>query len=90
MKARFIWDVLQQIERNRARKTRDIYNSISILIFVFYFFTSWFYVLYCIMNNEYNLRKTRRIKANDRERNRMHNLNDALDTLRKVRLTLDL
>ncbi|XP_051897310.1 neurogenin-3-like [Pristis pectinata] len=29
-------------------------------------------------------RKNRRIKANDRERNRMHNLNDALDALRCV------
>ncbi|KAL8577913.1 hypothetical protein ACOMHN_011909 [Nucella lapillus] len=29
-------------------------------------------------------KKTRRIKANDRERNRMHSLNDALETLRKV------
>ena len=29
-------------------------------------------------------KKTRRLKANDRERNRMHSLNDALDTLRKV------
>lgn len=29
-------------------------------------------------------RKTRRVKANDRERNRMHSLNDALETLRKV------
>uniref|UniRef100_A0A8C5DP84 Neurogenin 1 n=1 Tax=Gouania willdenowi TaxID=441366 RepID=A0A8C5DP84_GOUWI len=27
---------------------------------------------------------TRRLKANDRERNRMHNLNDALDELRGV------
>ena len=30
------------------------------------------------------LKKTRRSKANDRERNRMHGLNDALETLRKV------
>ncbi|KAM6952907.1 neurogenin-1 [Lycodopsis pacificus] len=30
------------------------------------------------------VRKNRRVKANDRERNRMHNLNDALDTLREV------
>ncbi|KAJ3587416.1 hypothetical protein NHX12_011013 [Muraenolepis orangiensis] len=30
------------------------------------------------------VRKNRRVKANDRERNRMHNLNDALDTLRAV------
>ncbi|XP_072439005.1 neurogenin-3-like [Chiloscyllium punctatum] len=29
-------------------------------------------------------RRSRRIKANDRERNRMHNLNDALDALRAV------
>ncbi|XP_078284680.1 uncharacterized protein LOC144610056 [Rhinoraja longicauda] len=29
-------------------------------------------------------RKNRRTKANDRERNRMHNLNDALDSLRGV------
>ena len=29
-------------------------------------------------------KKSRRLKANDRERNRMHGLNDALDTLRKV------
>lgn len=29
-------------------------------------------------------KKNRRIKANDRERNRMHNLNSALDTLRNV------
>ncbi|KAG8435076.1 hypothetical protein GDO86_013150 [Hymenochirus boettgeri] len=29
-------------------------------------------------------RKNRRMKANDRERNRMHNLNSALDTLRSV------
>ncbi|XP_059802928.1 neurogenin-3 [Hypanus sabinus] len=29
-------------------------------------------------------RKNRRMKANDRERNRMHNLNDALDALRCV------
>lgn len=28
------------------------------------------------------LKKTRRNKANNRERNRMHDLNDALDTLR--------
>ncbi|XP_030622739.1 neurogenin-1 [Chanos chanos] len=30
------------------------------------------------------VKKNRRLKANDRERNRMHNLNDALDTLRSV------
>lgn len=30
------------------------------------------------------LKKTRRLKANDRERNRMHSLNDALETLREV------
>ncbi|XP_041800645.1 neurogenin-1 [Chelmon rostratus] len=30
------------------------------------------------------VRKNRRMKANDRERNRMHNLNDALDALRGV------
>ncbi|XP_012711565.1 neurogenin-1 [Fundulus heteroclitus] len=30
------------------------------------------------------VKKTRRLKANDRERNRMHNLNDALDALRGV------
>ncbi|XP_076879064.1 neurogenin-1 [Brachyhypopomus gauderio] len=30
------------------------------------------------------MKKNRRMKANDRERNRMHNLNDALDTLRSV------
>ncbi|XP_056297900.1 neurogenin-1 [Pseudoliparis swirei] len=30
------------------------------------------------------VKKNRRVKANDRERNRMHNLNDALDTLREV------
>lgn len=30
------------------------------------------------------IKKTRRIKANDRERNRMHGLNDALESLRKV------
>lgn len=30
------------------------------------------------------LRKTRRSKANDRERARMHNLNDALESLRKI------
>ncbi|XP_013772931.1 neurogenin-1-like [Limulus polyphemus] len=30
------------------------------------------------------LKKTRRVKANDRERNRMHNLNSALDRLRRV------
>ena len=29
-------------------------------------------------------KKTRRLKANDRERSRMHSLNDALETLRKV------
>jgi len=30
------------------------------------------------------VKKNRRVKANDRERNRMHNLNDALDTLRGI------
>lgn len=30
------------------------------------------------------VKRTRRVKANDRERNRMHNLNDALETLRGV------
>ena len=30
------------------------------------------------------LKKNRRVKANDRERNRMHSLNEALDTLRNV------
>lgn len=30
------------------------------------------------------LKKTRRVKANDRERARMHNLNDALESLRKI------
>lgn len=30
------------------------------------------------------VKKNRRLKANDRERNRMHNLNDALDDLRSV------
>lgn len=30
------------------------------------------------------VKKNRRMKANDRERNRMHNLNDALDALRGV------
>ncbi|KAM3612818.1 uncharacterized protein V6R79_015147 [Siganus canaliculatus] len=30
------------------------------------------------------VKKNRRVKANDRERNRMHNLNDALDALRGV------
>lgn len=30
------------------------------------------------------IKKTRRIKANNRERNRMHNLNGALDALREV------
>lgn len=30
------------------------------------------------------VKKNRRLKANDRERNRMHNLNDALDELREV------
>ncbi|XP_072315712.1 neurogenin-1 [Eucyclogobius newberryi] len=32
----------------------------------------------------HGVRKNRRLKANDRERNRMHNLNDALDELRRV------
>ncbi|KAJ7316466.1 hypothetical protein JRQ81_002628 [Phrynocephalus forsythii] len=32
----------------------------------------------------HTLKKTRRVKANDRERNRMHNLNAALDELRSV------
>ncbi|KAM4702928.1 neurogenin-3 [Rhinophrynus dorsalis] len=38
-------------------------------------------------NNEVTItkqRKNRRVKANDRERNRMHNLNSALDALRSV------
>ncbi|GAB6033686.1 Neurogenic differentiation factor [Chamberlinius hualienensis] len=30
------------------------------------------------------IKRCRRVKANDRERNRMHNLNDALDQLREV------
>ncbi|XP_061833272.1 neurogenin-1 [Nerophis lumbriciformis] len=30
------------------------------------------------------VKKSRRLKANDRERNRMHNLNDALEELREV------
>ncbi|CAH2300746.1 neurogenin-2 [Pelobates cultripes] len=30
------------------------------------------------------IKKTRRVKANNRERNRMHNLNSALDSLREV------
>lgn len=30
------------------------------------------------------VKKNRRLKANDRERNRMHNLNDALEQLRRV------
>lgn len=30
------------------------------------------------------VKRTRRVKANDRERNRMHNLNEALETLRGV------
>ena len=30
------------------------------------------------------MKKTRRVKANDRERSRMHNLNGALDSLRKI------
>nr|CEI71555.1 Cs neurogenin like protein [Cupiennius salei] len=34
------------------------------------------------------IKKTRRLKANDRERNRMHNLNSALDKLRCVLPTL--
>lgn len=34
------------------------------------------------------IKKTRRLKANDRERNRMHNLNTALDKLRCVLPTL--
>nr|XP_060616971.1 neurogenin-1 [Anolis sagrei ordinatus] len=32
----------------------------------------------------HTIKKTRRVKANDRERNRMHNLNSALDELRSV------
>ncbi|XP_034963962.1 neurogenin-1 [Zootoca vivipara] len=32
----------------------------------------------------HTIKKTRRVKANDRERNRMHNLNAALDDLRSV------
>ncbi|XP_076348370.1 uncharacterized protein LOC143246008 [Tachypleus tridentatus] len=35
-------------------------------------------------NRLIKLKKTRRLKANDRERNRMHNLNHALDRLRRV------
>ncbi|XP_032639135.1 neurogenin-1 [Chelonoidis abingdonii] len=41
----------------------------------------------CRARNEaalHTLRKSRRVKANDRERNRMHNLNAALDELRGV------
>ncbi|XP_074865990.1 neurogenin-1 [Carettochelys insculpta] len=41
----------------------------------------------CRARNEaalHSLRKSRRVKANDRERNRMHNLNAALDELRSV------
>ena len=30
------------------------------------------------------MKKTRRVKANDRERSRMHNLNNALDSLRRI------
>ncbi|KAM5171941.1 neurogenin-1 [Mantella aurantiaca] len=32
----------------------------------------------------HTIKKTRRVKANDRERNRMHNLNSALDELRDI------
>ncbi|KAM3924433.1 neurogenin-1 [Leptodactylus fuscus] len=32
----------------------------------------------------HTIKKTRRVKANDRERNRMHNLNSALDELRSI------
>nr|XP_033783557.1 neurogenin-1 [Geotrypetes seraphini] len=32
----------------------------------------------------HTIKRTRRIKANDRERNRMHNLNSALDELRSI------
>ncbi|NP_001116895.1 neurogenin-1 [Xenopus tropicalis] len=32
----------------------------------------------------HTIKKTRRVKANDRERNRMHNLNSALDELRGI------
>ncbi|XP_069810199.1 neurogenin-1 [Dendropsophus ebraccatus] len=32
----------------------------------------------------HTIKKTRRVKANDRERNRMHNLNSALDELRNI------
>uniref|UniRef100_A0A8C5QF08 Neurogenin 1 n=1 Tax=Leptobrachium leishanense TaxID=445787 RepID=A0A8C5QF08_9ANUR len=32
----------------------------------------------------HGVKKTRRVKANDRERNRMHNLNSALDELRSI------
>ncbi|XP_013794539.2 neurogenin-1-like [Limulus polyphemus] len=35
-------------------------------------------------NRMVKIKKTRRLKANDRERNRMHNLNHALDRLRRV------
>nr|XP_006116148.1 neurogenin-1 [Pelodiscus sinensis] len=41
----------------------------------------------CRARNEaalHSLRKSRRVKANDRERNRMHHLNAALDELRSV------
>ncbi|XP_068129849.1 neurogenin-1 [Hyperolius riggenbachi] len=33
---------------------------------------------------QHTIKKTRRVKANDRERNRMHNLNSALDELRSI------
>ncbi|MBV96162.1 Neurogenin-1, partial [Eschrichtius robustus] len=33
----------------------------------------------------HSLRRSRRVKANDRERNRMHNLNAALDALRSAK-----
>jgi len=39
----------------------------------------------CVMK----IKRTRRVKANDRERNRMHNLNKGLERLRKVLPTLD-
>jgi len=35
-------------------------------------------------DNVAKLKRTRRVKANDRERNRMHSLNDALEVLRTV------
>ncbi|XP_043925831.1 neurogenin-1 [Protopterus annectens] len=41
----------------------------------------------CKVKNEalmHSIKRTRRVKANDRERNRMHNLNSALDELRSI------